>query len=73
MVRREPRPFATLGMVLLVAILVAGCASTQESVAPNTTANGSGNLSNSTNETPTSPFPGFNTTAGSGQTPVVGP
>lgn len=72
---REPRPFAALGLLLLIALLAAGCASPpQQSTSPDTSINGSGNLTNSTNQTPVSPaLPGFNATTGGGETPVIAP
>ena len=76
MPRREPRPFATLGLALLIALLAAGCA--QQHGTPSESTNGT--ASNTTpfaNDTRTSPLssatPGNNSTLGDGMTPVVTP
>lgn len=77
MPRREPRPFATLGLLLLIALIAAGCAQRQQGQTPTESAQENGTsptIVNSTNETPsTATLPGFNTTAGQGENPVVLP
>lgn len=75
MPRSEPRPFLTLGLLLVVALAVAGCA---QQAAPQQSTDGdnaTGVGDNSTNVTGEQVFPGIpdNSTAGQGNTPVVTP
>jgi hypothetical protein len=71
---REPRPFAALALLLLAVAIAAGCAGAPQESANNTSVNHTGVFPNSTNTTSSQPtLPGFNTTAGSGETPVIAP
>ncbi|MEA3201518.1 MAG: hypothetical protein QOE90_2946 [Thermoplasmata archaeon] len=54
MPRSEPRPFATLGLALLIALAVAGCA--QQQGTPSESTHGSNNTTIFGNDTRTTPL-----------------